>query len=191
MEVSCFPNIQTTTNPKTLPLPTILAGVKSGKWKDKQDKVRELKAVWDADPDSKEKKKAYKSAKDAMPYITISGTFSQRNNDSLIQHSNALQIDLDGGDNPTWTAEQMKETLAGDPYIYSAGISLSGDGVKGVALIPANTDQHLDSFLTIQAHFRDTYGLNMDDATKDISRPCFVWHDPDLIIKDIESVKIV
>ena len=191
MEVSCFPNIKTTTNPKTLPLPDVLQGVKKGAWKDKQEKVRELKAIWETDPESKEKKKAYKSAKHAMPAITISGTFSKRNNDSLLQHSSALQIDLDGDDNPSWTVEKMKETLADDPYIYSVGVSLSGDGVKGVALIPADPEKHLDSFLTIQGYFRDTYGLNMDDATKDISRPCFVWHDPELIIKEIESVKIV
>ena len=191
MEVSCFPNIKTTTNPKQLPLPDVLQAVKEGVWQDGQDKVRKTKAIWDIDPESKEKKKAYKSAKHAMPAITISGTFSQRNNDSLLQHSSALQIDLDGDDNPSWTVEKMKETLADDPYIYSVGVSLSGNGVKGVALIPADPERHLDSFLTIQGHFRDTYGLEMDDATKDISRPCFVWHDPELVIKDLNSVKMV
>ena len=191
MEVSCFPNIQTITNPKTLPLPKILDGVKSGRWKDQQDRVRNMRAVWDADPESKEKKKAYKSAKHTLPAVTISGVFSKRNNDSLLQHSGALQLDFDGDDNPGWTPEKMREVVAADPFTYSAGISLSGDGVKGIALIPADTDQHLDSFLTIQAHFRDSYGLEMDSATKDISRPCFVWHDPELVIKEIESVKIV
>ena len=81
MEVSCFPNIQTITNPKTLPLPKILDGVKSGRWKDQQDRVRNMRAVWDADPESKEKKKAYKSAKHTLPAVTISGVFSKRNND--------------------------------------------------------------------------------------------------------------
>lgn len=191
MEVSCFPNIKATTNPKTLPISKVLEGVKSGAWKDGQEKVRKLLAIWEADPENKAKKNAYKAAKGEMPYLTASGTFTKRNNDSLIQHSGVLQIDLDGDANPDWAPEEMKEAIAHDPYIYTTGISLSGNGVKAFALIPPDPGKHLDSFLTLQEHIRDTYGFNMDDATKDISRPCFLWHDPDLVINDIDGVKVV
>jgi hypothetical protein len=125
----------------------------------------------------------YAEAKRQLPALSISGkTASGRRMKSHEQgrfiHSGFLQIDLDGKDNVGWTVDEMREVLMNDPHVVAVFISPSGDGVKGIARIPASVDTHLPSFIAARDHFAERK-LTVDEACKDPGRLCFVSWDSD------------
>jgi hypothetical protein len=92
-------------------------------------------------------------------------------------HSGLLQIDLDAKDNIGWSVEEMRDLLARDPRMVAVFVSASGEGVKGVARIPADASTHRACFLAAEAHFK-SMNLVIDPACKDPVRLCFISHDP-------------
>ena len=95
-------------------LSAFLEGVRTGKW---QDIVLQVRAT----SDKSERDKLKKSA----PLVTVSGSFSDRKDDALREHSGFIAIDIDNIDNP----EDVKTQLKADSYIYSAFVSISGHGL--------------------------------------------------------------
>ena len=125
-----------------------------------------------------------KSTSDALkkklPAVSLSGTVTGRRKnavaESRFEHSGLLQIDLDAKDNPGWTVADMREALTADPRMVAAFVTPSGNGMKGVARVPADASQHKAAFLAAEAHFR-TLNLKIDPSCKDPVRLCFVSHD--------------
>ncbi len=110
-----------------------------------------------------------------LPYVTFSGTFTKRANAHLVDYSGYLCADLDHID------IQLKDTLAGDTVLNPALIFISPrlEGLKVVINIEnASPDKHLAYFQSLERYFKDTYQLAIDEACKDVSRACFLCHDP-------------
>lgn len=108
MKISLFKNVSEVRNPEILDLIDYLNDTKQGKWEDIVTACRNIK-------DSDEKK----SFKRKMPTATLSGTFSYRDDSSLVTHSEILAMDLDEIDN----LQELKSILKKDRFTFSVFMS--------------------------------------------------------------------
>lgn len=113
-------------------------------------------------------------------YVTFSGTFSQRNDKHLRKHSGLLTIDFDHVSD----LSGLKAQLLDDQYFETEllFVSPSGDGLKWIVPIELTKVKHQDYFKAVANYILHTYQLEVDQSGKDISRACFLPHDPDIFI---------
>lgn len=168
--ISLYPNVHDTTD-KDFPLWAFLDGIKNGTWQDIVLRVRNI-----AD------KKQRAAEKQLCPAVTISASMKGRKDTDVRKHSGFIAIDLDDIEN----ANTVKDLIAGDPYIFSAFLSISGYGL--CLLFRINGDRHLDSFEGIAKYLYDTYQLIVDQSGKNVSRLRFVSYDPYLILNESAQV---
>src|SRR5690606_2558116 len=109
-----------------------------------------------------------------LPCILFSGTFSQRNKKSLMQHSGLMVVDFDDVPNIV----EYKEVLKKNEYFYLIFDSPSANGLKAVVKIPpCNVDEHSKYFKKF------TENLDyIDSSGSDASRVCFESYDEDIFI---------
>lgn len=126
-------------------------------------------------------KDTVRQLKEKLPCVTMSGTYSKRNYEGLIQHSGIMCIDIDGQDNPDITdVNDLKQTLSKLPYILYCGLSVSGKGV--FCLVPiAYSDKHKEHFYAIEQDFQEM-DIIIDSSCKDITRLRYRSYDPKPII---------
>ena len=84
----------------------------------------------------------------------------------------------------------MRAKLANDPYIQAAFISPTGTGCKALVRIPADASTHAGSFAAARKHFKEAHGITIDESCKNLSRLCYVAHDPDAFIRG-EDAKLL
>lgn len=118
--------------------------------------------------------RAYKSTH--FSYATFSGIFRSRADRELIRHSGLICIDFDHLPCPGATRTRLLE----DTYFETQLLftSPSGDGLKWIIPIDIATAPHADYFRAISNYVHQTYGIETDNSGKDISRACFLPHDP-------------
>lgn len=129
-----------------------------------------VEQIRQADPETAKRLK-----RDQLPCILFAGKFSKRNDASLEQHSGLTILDFDHVD-----VDQTKAELAKFPWIFLAFRSPSGDGVKAVAKIPADSDKHRGYFKGIQKELSHLQGF--DPTSINPSRICFESYDPDIYV---------
>jgi len=144
--------------------------IKSNKYKRQTEELRRIN-----EPKSARK---YKAAH--FDYVTFSGLFSKRTDAALIQHSGLITLDFDHVSN----LQELRETLLLDRYFETElmFVSPSGDGLKWIISIDLIECNHQDWFKAIAAYLKETYQLEVDKSGKDISRACFLPHDPTVYI---------
>lgn len=113
-------------------------------------------------------------------YCTFSGTFTSRSDKALIQHSGLLCVDFDH----LKDVSTLFQRLLNDEYFDTQLLfrSPSGDGLKWIIPIDTTTATHADFFRAIANYIQQTYGIEADKSGKDISRACFLPHDPQAFI---------
>ena len=158
--ISLYPHIKETKRSEDIPMDLVIDRIKSGFWQDA------FYSVFRAS-DKKEAKKL-------VPYVTISGKFSERKDSGLIVHSNFLCIDVDNLEDPN----DIKSLVCADKYVYACFTSISGTGLAIVFKI--NGGKHKESFQAIAEYLYTKYEIVVDQSGKDISRPRFVSYDPNL-----------
>ena len=133
------------------------------------EEVRKLTAAGDKDAASELKRKLHA--------VLWSGTFMQRKNDSLTQHSGLMCADLDSlnGQLPA-----VRENLQTSPHLWALFLSPSGDGLKAVFRVPADASTHAGSFRSVKQHVLELTGVQIDESGKDVARLCFLSYDPEL-----------
>ena len=116
-------------------------------------------------------------------YVTFSGVFSKRSDAALVTHSGLLTLDFDHVIN----VSELKGTLLADQYFETElmFVSPSGHGLKWIIAIDVNQCAHQRWFLAVEAYLKTKYGLEIDQSGKDISRACFLSHDPEVYINPI------
>ena len=144
---------------------SFLEGVQSGRWQDIALEVRNA-------PNKEIKDLKKKTA----PLVTPSGSFSERKVDCLRKHSGFIAIDIDNLDDPA----AVKQRIGANNYLYSAFISISGNGL--CLIIKIDGTRHLDAFNGIAAYLYNEYQLIVDQSGKDVSRARFVSYDPFLLL---------
>ncbi len=191
-----FENAFSRDSSDEITLPELINMVKGGTW---QKQVNDLRATLAAG-----NRDAYDQAKRGLPAVMLSGYADTRRADApaqerAIEHSGFMQGDFDGKDHPhllaegTTPAERVKplmDLLRADPHVVAAFISPSGEGVKAVIRVPADTAGHRGAFEGAAEHFAK-FGLKIDEATKDPGRLCFVSADPDAWIRDAKAAALI
>jgi|WetSurSiteA1Bulk_404760.scaffolds.fasta_scaffold06215_4 hypothetical protein len=129
--------------------------------------------------------------KKKLPGVTISGTFSHREEKSLILHSGRICIDIDAKMNPTITDwELLRDTLGTWESVEFVALSSSGKGVF-VVIVIRYPEKHLQHFLALERTFKK-YGLIVDPNCKDVSRLRFMTDDKGAVInKNVTEYRIL
>jgi predicted P-loop ATPase len=169
--ISYFNNIAHTKKGMSLTFSDFLEKIKDGFWQDQVLKYRNEKT---------------QESKKALPYVTISGLFKERNSSLLTQHSGFIAIDIDGLKDINFVREQ----ICCDNNFYATFVSCGGSGLCAIAKI--NPKLHLESFNYLSKYLYTKYNIiEVDEKCKDVSRARFVSYDPDLYInKDAIEVQV-
>lgn len=126
-------------------------------------KIRGIKNKKDRD---KEKRK--------LSYVTFAGIFTERGNNNLNKSSGFACLDVDDISD----LEKVKQKVINNKFTHLLFKSPSGKGLKLVVRIPeVNSDEEYKQYwISIAEHYNLS---DNDEATKDISRACFVSYDPE------------
>lgn len=162
MMVTIFKDIYNKNEPHYVHLDSVLKRIQNGSSKAVVDRVRDGDA----------------QAKLLLPVVLFSGTFTSRMDSALQEHSGYIVLDFDKLD-----AEQSKDLLSTDQYVYSCWVSPSGNGIKVLVRI-SNPERHRDHFRSLKKYFDITYGLAVDESGINESRACFESYDPQIVIND-------
>jgi P4 family phage/plasmid primase-like protien len=131
--------------------------------------------------DRKAAKNAVNEEKIQLPAVMWSGSFHSRKKDALDQHSGLLCADLDElGDQ----LREVRTKLLTSAHVWALFTSPTGDGLKCVFCVPADSQKHKASFQAVEKHIRDLTGVQIDQACSDVARLCFLSHDPDTYLNE-------
>ncbi len=127
--------------------------------------------------------------KKGLDYFTFSGTFKKRLTDSLIQHSGLICLDFDDLED----LPRIQYLMPLVPWVAACFVSPSGTGLK--VIIPIDGTYHQEAFQALEKVFKSDYAIEVDKSGKDVTRACFVSHDPEIyynpnaeqFVFDIES----
>lgn len=172
-QVTIFQSIKETSAPFHRNVDKILDRIRTGASKELVKKIRLEK-----------RKPERNDLKKLLPAICFSGTFTKRSDASIVQHSGLICLDFDGY---TKSKEllQDKETLSKNKYVYSVFISPSGNGLKVLVKIPADQDNHINYFNSLEKHFNSPY---FDKTSKNVSRVCYESYDQLIYVNENSSV---
>jgi len=136
----------------------------------------------------KDHKQARQFKASTFDYCTFSGMFQTRNDKALISHSGLLCIDFDH----LQSVDLLRKQLLQDEYFDTQMlfVSPSGDGLKWIIKIsPPSGDlggcSHSNYFAAVANYILQTYGVEVDKSGRDISRACFLPHDPQAYINPL------
>ena len=109
--------------------------------------------------------------------VSFAGMFKNRDDASIIHPSDLLCLDLDHVPN----VQMYRQLLLADPEFETALMftSPSGDGIKWVVTIKTDCHTYGQVFTAVSNYMKATYGLIPDPACKNISRACYLPHDPE------------
>lgn len=132
--------------------------------------------------------KAQKSIKkvQSFPAITFSGTFTGTGKASDINiMSGFIVIDIDHIEHLNF----VKMNLELDPYTYLLFVSPSNDGLKVVIRHNlTNPDEWNYLYYELETYYKNTFGITVDKACKDISRMTFLPFIENLYMNDNSEV---
>jgi hypothetical protein len=148
----------------------IYNAIKGDYYKERTEKLRTISDVVQA--------RKFKAA--SFDYCTFSGVFTTRNDKALIKHSGLLCVDFDHLQSPGG----IRNRLLADEYFDTQllFVSPSGNGLKWIISIDTNQATHGDFFAAVANYILQTYGVAVDKSGRDISRACFLPHDPQAFI---------
>lgn len=173
MKVTIFKNIRETYTPFHRDVSFVLERIRTGKNKERVCSIR----------DESDKVKRNELKKD-LPAICFSGTFSKRSDDAIIEHSGLICLDFDGYETTELMLDE-KSRLEQDRYVMSVFISPSGNGLKVIVKIPADTENHKRYFDALGEYFGSE---QFDISTKNVSRVCYESYDPEIHINEDSQV---
>ena len=139
--------------------------IQGSELKEKTDQIRQ-----ESDKDLRSELK-----RSFLPYVTFSGIFDKRKDDGLVKPSGLIICDLDHLPDPVGAKKAILESLM--PALLFR--SPSGDGLKIVFAIDLAVGEYTKYFEAIRIHFKTELHLILDNG-KDLSRACFLCHDPDV-----------
>ena len=165
--------IKNTIPHKTVSLVQVYNAITGEYYKQNTEKLRSISDVVQA--------RKYKAAN--FDYCTFSGVFTSRNDKSLVTHSELMCIDFDHVQN----IDTLRQALLADEYFDTQllFISPSGDGLKWIIEIDTRKAPHGEYFASVANYILQTYGIEVDKSGRDISRACFLPHDPQAFINPI------
>ena len=175
MNISVFKSLYKSDDvPFEVDVIKVLTRIKNGTSKDKILKIRKMK-------DCEEKK----NLKNSLLSILFNGTFSARNDNSLVEHSGLCILDFDKYETIEKQNEE-REKLINCKYVFSVFESPSGNGLKALIRIPqCDKDTHKRYFKSFGEYIKSDY---FDFKNSNVSRVCFESYDPDIYINENAKV---
>jgi hypothetical protein len=172
-QVTIFQSIKDTSAPFYRNVGVILGRIKSGASKELVKKIRAEKRK----PERNELKKK-------LPAVCFSGKFTKRADAYLVEHSGLICLDFDGY-TKTKDLLEDKEKLSKNKYVYSVFISPSGNGLKVLVKIPADPENHINYFNSLEKYFNSDY---FDKTSKNVSRVCYESYDALIHVNENSSI---
>lgn len=182
MRCSFFRNAFDDSSTHYVAIESILAGIKSGFWEEKISAIRKA-------PDKKTRDKL----KLDLPNAAFSGTFEKKKvynqkkgkwetkarlDENILDYSGLVVIDIDQTEERV--VKGLQDMLPDDPYVYSFFLSPS-KGIKILYKVDSNQDKHKNfAFEQIKEWVESHYQVKVDPSGKNLSRICYVSHDPQL-----------
>jgi len=123
----------------------------------------------------------------AFDFGTFSCTVTQKGESYIKGHSNLFCVDVDGLPDIK-AVKAMKERVlkASTPALMF--ISPSGLGLKVVYQIDLSQGTHKQYFAAFQYFFKDQFDVEIDKKCGDVSRACFLCHDPDCFFSEDPTI---
>ncbi len=132
----------------------------------------------------KEGEQRYEEIKGNLPAVTWSGTFTKRSIKSIKEYSHLICLDIDKVTDPVEHAS-LFSTICMDRFTFICFTSPSGTGLKVIFKLGEHESaKHKDAFLSIEKYFKEKYNVDIDKSGKDVSRLCFLCHDPQLFVNE-------
>lgn len=169
--ITFYKNITDTKNPHYKELSFALERIKNPN-KNVRDLVGKIRASQDAEEIDALKKK--------LPCVLFGGTFKERKDAELIQHSGVIVLDFDMEDE--LSAKLTKTEMMQSKHTYAAWISPSGRGVKALFKIKY-PEKHREHFKAIQVRYP-----HVDGSGINVSRVCYESYDEEIYINPNSEV---
>ena len=171
--VTIFKNIRETETPFYRNIDTILLRIKEGKSMDLVKSIR-----------SEKDKSERNELKKLLPAVCFSGEFTKRADKSIVNHSGFICLDFDNYEKVK-EMQDDKSRLSKDKYVYSVFVSPSGKGLKIIVKIPADIDNHVNYFISLEEYFDSPY---FDKTSKNIGRVCYESWDKNIYVNKESEV---
>ncbi len=109
-------------------------------------------------------------------YCTFTGIFTTRNDKAQLSHSGLICFDFDNvPDLKKLRLELLTDQLLRTKLLFT---SPSGNGLKWVIQRQPNPHTHAEDFNAVSDYLTKYYNITPDKSAKDLSRACFLPHDP-------------
>ncbi|MFZ1856636.1 MAG: BT4734/BF3469 family protein, partial [Chitinophagaceae bacterium] len=145
--------------------------IASDKYKAQVEEIRDMIAQGNAEEAQKKKQQ--------LPAFTPSATFTEKRLlPNMENYSGFVHLDFD-----KLTPEQLNaafQIIAAISYTFICFISPSGNGLKVFIEVNTGADHHDTAYQQVMEYYQNATGLKADLKCKDITRLCFVSHDPQL-----------
>ncbi|MBK7882064.1 MAG: DUF3987 domain-containing protein [Saprospiraceae bacterium] len=153
----------------------------SDKYKTEVEEIRNLIAQGNkAEADNKKKQ---------LLAFTPSAVFSEKRQMPFLEmYSGFVHLDFD-----KLTLEQLQTAFAiisKISYTSLCFISPSGNGLKVFVEVSTELEHHDIAYLQVQKYYEDATGLKADPSCKDVTRLCFMSHDPNAY-RTIQNEKFI
>ena len=153
----------------------------SDKYKTEVEEIRNLIAQGNkAEADNKKKQ---------LLAFTPSAVFSEKRQMQFLEmYSGFVHLDFD-----KLTPEQLQTAFAiisKISYTSLCFISPSGNGLKVIVEVSTELEHHDIAYLQVQKYYEDATGLKADPSCKDVTRLCFMSHDPNAY-RTIQNEKFI
>ncbi|MFN8693702.1 MAG: DUF3987 domain-containing protein [Holosporales bacterium] len=153
----------------------------SDKYKTEVEEIRNLVAQGNkAEADNKKKQ---------LLAFTPSAVFSEKRLMQYLEmYSGFVHLDFD-----KLTPEQLQTAFAiisKISYTSLCFISPSGNGLKVFVEVSTELEHHDIAYLQVQKYYEDATGLKADPSCKDVTRLCFMSHDPNAY-RTIQNEKFI
>ncbi len=122
-----------------------------------------------------------------LDYVSFAGIFSRHSDDAILALSGFMCLDFDHLDN----LQAKRRKLISDP-IYSPCLLFTSPGADGLKAVVRNlhlTDPYQVAYKKTMDHFFRRYGLAADTTCSNISRACFLCHDPDAFLYEDSNLE--
>ncbi|MBM3797954.1 MAG: hypothetical protein FJW31_28810, partial [Acidobacteria bacterium] len=170
---------------ETITLTDFIDGIRKGRWAEPVERVRAVVAREAATKEEAEQRDAEsKAIKEKLPAVLASGIFDKMGNGGLRERTGLICADLDDlGD----ALPGYREHIESDQRTLACFLSPSGTGLKVVLRLDLDRT-HEEGFRAMRRHFLENFGLEVDEACKNVGRACFVSYDPAVFLADDAQV---
>lgn len=179
--ITVFDVFKNTTNPKHVQIELVYNAIRKP-----NSELQNLLNTIRSEEDDKKRS----ALKKKLPCILFSGKFSQRGDKFLEEHSGYAVVDFDH----VYNTYELKDKLKLIPYVSSAFVSPSGDGIKAVVRIPKSIEYHRENYEGVVLDLKDKLNIpesHFDKTSINESRICFASFDSDIYVNPSPSCFVI